>query len=79
MVSQAGANGSGRRPQQVTGNVGLYYACFMLSLHGWNAMPTAHNARGVDIIAYDDEAKAFLGIQVEDQDAPRPGSPRHHA
>ena len=62
---QAGAVAGGKRPPQVTGNVGLYYTCFRLSLHGWNAMPTARNARGVDIIAYDDEAKSFVGIQVK--------------
>gem|GEM_PF-3520205 len=37
---------------QVTGNIGLYYACYQLSRMGWNAMPTARNARGIDIIAY---------------------------
>jgi hypothetical protein len=37
---------------QLTGNVGLYYCCYRLSLLGWNVMPTARNARGVDIIAY---------------------------
>ena len=37
---------------QITGNVGLYYYCYKLSLPGWNVMPTARDARGVDIIAY---------------------------
>jgi len=32
---------------QVTGNVGLYWVCYQLSRMGWNAMPTARNARGV--------------------------------
>ena len=31
---------------QLTGNVGLYYCCYRLSLMGWNVMPTARNARG---------------------------------
>ncbi len=35
-----------------TRNAGLYYTCYPLSLLGWNVMPTARNARGVDIIAY---------------------------
>lgn len=51
--------------QQVTGNIGLYYACYHLSRLGWNVMPTARNARGIDILAYDKSGKTFLGIQVK--------------
>jgi hypothetical protein len=50
---------------QLTGNVGLYYCCYKLSLLGWNVMPTARNARGVDIIAYSRDASTFHGIQVK--------------
>ena len=50
---------------QITGNVGLYYCCYKLSLPGWNVMPTARNARGVDIIAYSSDASRFMGIQVK--------------
>jgi hypothetical protein len=50
---------------QVTGNVGLYYCCYRLSLFGWNVMPTARNARGVDIVAYNSSATEFIGIQVK--------------
>lgn len=50
---------------QITGNVGLYYASYRLSLMGWNVMPTARNARGVDIIAYNADASQFKGIQVK--------------
>jgi hypothetical protein len=50
---------------QLTGNVGLYYCCYRLSLLGWNVMPTARNARGVDIIAYSRDASRFIGIQVK--------------
>jgi hypothetical protein len=50
---------------QLTGNVGLYYCCYKLSLMGWNVMPTARNARGVDIIAYSREATRFVGIKVK--------------
>lgn len=32
---------------------------------GWNVMPTARNARGVDIIAYSRDATHFCGIQVK--------------
>jgi len=49
----------------IIGNVGLYYCCFKLSLLGWNVMPTARNARGVDLIAYSADASRFLGIQVK--------------
>jgi hypothetical protein len=34
--------------QQVTGNVGMYFAAYRLSQMGWNVMPTARNARGID-------------------------------
>ena len=50
---------------QITGNVGLYYCCYKLSLLGWNVMPTARNARGVDVIAYSADAARFIGIQVK--------------
>lgn len=50
---------------QVVGNVGLYHACYKLSLLGWNVMPTARNARGVDIIAYNSDASRFIGVQVK--------------
>lgn len=50
---------------QITGNVGLYYCCYRLSLLGWNVMPTARNARGVDIVAYSRDAERFIGIQVK--------------
>jgi len=50
---------------QITGNVGLYYCCYHLSLLGWNVMPTARNARGIDIIAYDNTGTEFIGVQVK--------------
>ena len=53
------------KDQQVTGNIGLYYACFQLSRMGWNAMPTARNARGVDIIAYNSDCSRMISIQVK--------------
>jgi len=53
------------KDQQVTGNIGLYYACFQLSLMGWNAMSTARNARGVDIIAYNSDCSRMISIQVK--------------
>lgn len=50
---------------QGVGNSGLYYVCFMLSRLGWNVMPTARNARGVDLIAYGFDAKDKLAVQVK--------------
>ena len=50
---------------QIVGNLGLYYCCYKLSLLGWNVMPTARNARGVDIIAYNSNASKFIGVQVK--------------
>jgi hypothetical protein len=50
---------------QITGNVGLYYCCYRLSQMGWNAMPTARNARGVDILVYSQDSSRFAGIQVK--------------
>ena len=50
---------------QVVGNAGLYLTCYHLSLLGWNAMPTARNARGIDIVVYSSDSKRYLGIQVK--------------
>jgi len=50
---------------QVTGNIGMYYACYRLSRMGWNVMPTARNARGIDIIAYNRGGTEFIGVQVK--------------
>lgn len=55
-----------RRPSpQVIGNAGMYFCCYQLSRLGWNVMPTARNARGVDIIAYNHDASKFISIQVK--------------
>jgi hypothetical protein len=50
---------------QTVGNIGLYYTCYRLSRLGWNVMPTARNARGVDILAYSEDAARTLTIQVK--------------
>ena len=50
---------------QVVGNAGLYLTCYHLSLLGWNAMPTARNARGIDVVVYSRDSKRYLGIQVK--------------
>jgi hypothetical protein len=43
----------------------MYYAAYRLSQQGWNIMPTARNARGVNLLAYDVGAYTFKGIQVK--------------
>jgi hypothetical protein len=50
---------------QTVGNVGLYYTCFRLSRLDWNVMPTSRNARGIDILAYSQDASRRLTIQVK--------------
>lgn len=50
---------------QIVGNAGLYFVCYRLSLLGWNAMPTARNARGIDVVAYSRKGNRYLGLQVK--------------
>ena len=53
------------RNNQITGNIGLYYVCYLLSRHGWNAMPTSKNAEGIDLVVYKPGSNKYLGIQVK--------------
>jgi hypothetical protein len=50
---------------QTIGNIGLYYTCYRLSLDGWNVMPTARNAKGIDILAYSQDGQKRILIQVK--------------
>src|SRR5437762_7272156 len=50
---------------QVVGNVGLFYVCYRLSRFGWNVMPTARNAKGIDILIYSQDATRTHTIQVK--------------
>jgi hypothetical protein len=50
---------------QVVGNIGLFYVCYRLSLFGWNVMPTARNAKGIDILIYSQDAKTTHTVQVK--------------
>ncbi len=56
---------SARRPPQIVGNTGLYYACYKLSRLGWNVMPTSRNARGIDIICFSMDGSRMLSFQVK--------------
>jgi hypothetical protein len=51
--------------QQTVGNVGLFYVCYRLSRMGWNVMPTARNAKGVDILIYRQNGSQKHTIQVK--------------
>ncbi|MDE0129671.1 MAG: hypothetical protein OXQ86_08920 [Gammaproteobacteria bacterium] len=53
------------RPAQIVGNIGLYHACYKLSVHNWNVMPTSRNARGVDIICFSLDGARMLSMQVK--------------
>jgi hypothetical protein len=61
--------------QQVTGNIGMYYAAYRLSRMGWNVMPTSRNARGIDLLIYDATAHHYRGIQVKALSKPKPPVP----
>ncbi|MCL0102705.1 hypothetical protein M1N93_01940 [Dehalococcoidia bacterium] len=62
---QRGKASSAKLETRIVGNMGLYYVCYQLSRFGWNVMPTARNARGVDIIAYNRDCSRFVGVQVK--------------
>ena len=50
---------------QIVGNVGLYYVCYRLSRLGWNVMPTARNAKGIDVVIFSQDAKRTHTIQIK--------------
>jgi hypothetical protein len=54
-----------RLATQTVGNIGLYFVCYRLSQHGWNVMPTSRNAKGIDIVAYSQDGKKTVTVQVK--------------
>jgi hypothetical protein len=54
-----------RLSSQTVGNIGLFYVCYQLSRRGWNVMPTSRNARGIDVLAYSQDGKRTVTIQVK--------------
>ena len=50
---------------QIVGNIGLYYVSYRLSQLGWNVMPTARNAKGIDLIAYSLDGPSYVGVQIK--------------
>ena len=68
--NKGGKKSSGKKAKtklgrQIVGNIGMYYVCYRLSELGLNAMPTARNAKGIDILAYAQNGKEYMGIQVK--------------
>jgi hypothetical protein len=49
----------------LVGNMGLYAVCYELSKRGWNVMPTSRNARGIDILGYDQRGRRTITVQVK--------------
>lgn len=49
----------------LVGSMGLYAVCYELSKRGWNVMPTSRNARGIDILGYDQQGKRTITVQVK--------------
>ena len=50
---------------QLVGNMGLYAVCWQLAKRGWNVMPTSRNAKGIDILGYDQTGKRTITVQVK--------------
>jgi hypothetical protein len=50
---------------QTVANIGLFYVCYRLSRMGWNVMPTARNAKGIDILIYSQDASQRRTVQVK--------------
>ena len=50
---------------QIVGNIELYYVSYWLSQLGWNVMPTATKAKGVDLIAYSLDGPSCVGVQIK--------------
>ena len=51
--------------RQIIGNIGLYYVCYELSKRNWNVLLTSRNAKGIDILIYDQSGKNTHTIQVK--------------
>jgi len=56
---------SNKGRNQIVGDAGLYYISYELSKRGWNVLTTSRNAKGVDIIIYDQQGKETHTIQVK--------------
>ena len=54
-----------KKSTQVTGNVGMYYVSYCLSRMGFNVIPTSRNAKGIDLVVYNEDNSRMIGIQVK--------------
>lgn len=54
-----------KKSAQIVGNAGLFYACYKLSMLGWNVMPTSRNARGIDVVCFSMDGTRLLSVQVK--------------
>ena len=54
-----------KKNNQITGNIGLFYASFQLSKLGWNVLPTSRNAAAIDIVVYNQSATKTFTIQMK--------------
>jgi hypothetical protein len=63
---------SRQKNNQLVGNIGLFYVCYELSKRGWNCLTTTRNAKGVDVVIYDQEGKKKYTIQVKSLRAKTP-------
>jgi len=54
-----------KQPNQITGNVGLYYTSYQLSKRGWNVLVTSRNAEGIDMVIYNQSGTKTHTIQVK--------------
>ncbi|MDB5323409.1 MAG: hypothetical protein JWN40_5040 [Phycisphaerales bacterium] len=55
----------GAKNAPLVGNMGLYAVCYELSKRGWNVMPTSRNAKGIDIVGYDQRGEEMITVQVK--------------
>ena len=51
--------------KQITANIGLFHVCTKLSEMTLNVMPTARNAVGIDIVAYNVACTKMASVQVK--------------
>lgn len=51
--------------KQLVGNAGLYFVCYQLTKRGWNVLPTSRNAKGVDIVMYDESGERMHTLEVK--------------
>ncbi len=51
--------------KNITGNIGLYYVAYKLSLLDWHVLTTSRNVKGPDLIIYDSDFCKSHTVQVK--------------